>query len=111
MVEELVKVREQTAGLVLAMADTRHDLRDIAATASGNGTLIRALDSKLGDTNAVLGNLADHVETQNHRIDSLETLEAVRAGIDKSNARLIGRAIAIGGLAMAGATILVGVLR
>ena len=46
--------------------------------------------------------LKDHVELTNGRVAALEVIEAVRAGVEKANAKLMASAIAIGALIISG---------
>ena len=46
--------------------------------------------------------LTDHVAVTNGRVGALEVIEAVRAGVEKANAKLMASAIGIGAVLISG---------
>ncbi len=56
-----------------------------------------------------IGAMATEVRTTNGRVGALETTEAVRIGVEKSNARMFATVIGVGAVLIAGAIGLLGV--
>jgi len=66
---------------------------------------VRDNGSKIADLSKHTAELTEHVQVTNGRVGALEVIEAVRAGVEKSNTRLLASAIAIGGLGVGAAAI------